>query len=269
MPVEVKAASLAEDEKSSAVSMLRCLSKASFDLQLDEAKPTCQRCEKANLSCDGYRGYTFVEDRSYLSKTQPAGKAEISEVSRKGSSLRASGSSDNSEGGSKSLIRRQDGPMRLALTREPDLSSFKAATSQNFLIGHFLGHMGQDNSSLFIILSNLSTSTRNSIGALASAFFGRIHSQMDMRQYGAVMYGQALRHLAKDLSDTEQAWSLSVLYSTLNLAWYEQVEPNGGLWIKHAGGIGRLLESRGPWRHRSSVERTILEAARPMIVSQK
>ena len=37
-------------------------------------------------------------------------------------------------------------------------------------------------------------------------------------------------------------------------------------WIQHAGGIGRLIEARGPWLHQSPQELILFESSRPMIV---
>lgn len=37
-------------------------------------------------------------------------------------------------------------------------------------------------------------------------------------------------------------------------------------WLKHAGGVGRLIELRGPWRHQSPRGRAILEASRLVII---
>ena len=39
-------------------------------------------------------------------------------------------------------------------------------------------------------------------------------------------------------------------------------------WLQHAGGIGRLIELRGPWRHQTQPERDILRVARMIIVSR-
>ena len=39
-------------------------------------------------------------------------------------------------------------------------------------------------------------------------------------------------------------------------------------WIQHAGGVGRLIQARGPWQYQSPEELRLLKAVRPMIVSQ-
>lgn len=183
----------------------------------DESKPTCQRCQRANMPCEGYKGYIFVADKSYLPKARPKDKARSS-ASQPAKPASPGSSSTNS---SQVQVRYQTASSNSSLRREPDMSSFRHTISQQYLMEHFLAKIGQDNSSLYNTLSNLSMSTMHSIGALTSAFFGRIHGQIDMRQKAAVHYGQALRYLAKDLSDPKTAWSVSILYSTITLAYYE------------------------------------------------
>jgi hypothetical protein len=60
-----------------------------------------------------------------------------------------------------------------------------------------------------------------SIRALSTAYFGRIHRQEDVMNRGALMYGNALRHLIEDLEDCEKACSLSILSSVITLQTYE------------------------------------------------
>lgn len=114
---------------------------------------------------------------------------------------------------------------------------------------HFLAHADQDNDSLYNTLSNLSMSTRDSIGALTSSFFGRTHGQADMRQKGAVHYGQALRFLVKYVSPRETVLSVSVFYSKFILAYYE---------------VGSLLTSN-MWEN--SIER-VLQRDHPFLIER-
>ena len=40
-------------------------------------------------------------------------------------------------------------------------------------------------------------------------------------------------------------------------------------WLHHAGGVGRLIEIRGPKRHQFPEDVMLLEAARPIVVRDK
>ena len=122
-----------------------------------------------------------------------------------------------------------------------------------------------------------------SVKCLAAAYFGRMHKQPAILAYGAQLYGEALRLLNQNLEDAEQAYSLQILTSTMILQVYEFIgfTSNNG-WIQHAGGIGRLIEvtsqlnsialianrfkMRGPWRHQTEPEKTILTRNRNPIV---
>jgi hypothetical protein len=41
------------------------------------------------------------------------------------------------------------------------------------------------------------------------------------------------------------------------------IQPSG--WLKHAGGVGRLIELRGPWQHKAPPERALLDNCRVTI----
>ena len=117
------------------------------------------------------------------------------------------------------------------------------------------------------VVVNASGTAKDSVSALALAFYGQVHHHPKIIQQGAVCYGKALRKLAHDLNDQKAMWSSSVLLSCDLLARYELMTSTGSKgWIQHAGGVERLLELRGPWRYRSLEERHIFEAARPIIV---
>ncbi|KAE8445894.1 hypothetical protein EG329_012673 [Mollisiaceae sp. DMI_Dod_QoI] len=104
------------------------------------------------------------------------------------------------------------------------------------------------------------------VRALGTLFFGRAHCQQDITTMGYDLYGQALISLNTDIQDAETAWSLSVVKSAMVLELYEMIafNPASG-WLKHAGGVGRLIELRGPWRHQPPEARRLFEATRQLI----
>ncbi|KAG4422536.1 hypothetical protein IFR04_004305 [Cadophora malorum] len=109
-------------------------------------------------------------------------------------------------------------------------------------------------------------SGQKSVQALGALYFGRIHRQDEIASRGHKLYGQALIALNWDLQDGKTAWSISVIKSAMALELYELIafrSHNG--WMKHAGGVGRLIELRGPWRHQSVMDRFLLEGNRVTI----
>ncbi len=156
----------------------------------------------------------------------------------------------------------------LVVPFELNLSAFQAPICVTFLVQNFLGHLDTGRKSLLPAwdVDNVSGTARDSVNALALAFFGKAHHQQNIVEQGANCYGKALRKLAYDLNDQNAMWSSSVLLSSILLARYELVASTGSAgWIQHAGGVERLFELRGPQRHQSLEDRHIFEAARPII----
>lgn len=56
---------------------------------------------------------------------------------------------------------------------------------------------------------------------MAAAFFGRIHRQPEIVREGTLMYGEALRNLASDLSHDVKAYAFETLGATMALNMYE------------------------------------------------
>ena len=148
------------------------------------------------------------------------------------------------------------------------LLAFQTPICVTFLVQNFLGHLDTGKKSLLPAwdVDNVSGTARESVCALALAFFGKAHHQPNIIDQGRGCYVNALKKLRHDLFDPNAMWSSPVLLSSILLARYELVSSTGSEeWIKHAGGVERLFELRGPQRHQSLEERHIFEAARPII----
>ncbi|KAL9066076.1 MAG: hypothetical protein Q9161_007801 [Pseudevernia consocians] len=157
----------------------------------------------------------------------------------------------------------------LPLPIELGLEAFQQPICVTFLVQNFLGHLDTGRKSLLPAwdMNTVSGAATDSVHALALAFFGKAHHQQKIVEQGADWYGKALRKLRCNLDDGNAMWSSSVLLSAILLARYEIVASTGSAhWIKHAGGVEKLFELRGPYRHQSVHDRHIFEAARPIIV---
>ena len=150
-----------------------------------------------------------------------------------------------------------------SLLSELNLSAFQEPICVTFLVQNFPGHC---EFLPILVAGNVLGTAKDSVNALALAFYGKVHRQSKIVQQGADCYGKALRELAYDLNDENAMWSPSVLLSVFLLAHYESIKSiRSEGWIKHAGGAERLLELRGSGRYQSLEERHIFEAARPTI----
>lgn len=267
----------------------------------DEKKPACYTCNFAGLTCEGYRGLPTTFD-SYVQRTNQEDMAQRPTPTQQASgadeeftiedhnpaTLADSSSRDTSlanHNGVTTLIRRPPrGRPRKTLqgakkaanktARNPrppfelDYAAFQEPICVTFLVQKFLMHLDTGKKSLLPAwnVDNVSGTARDSVNALALAFFGKAHHQHNIVYQGAECYGKALIKLAHDLDDPNAKWSASVLLSCILLARYELVASTGSAgWIRHAGGVERLIELRGPWRHQSPEERQFFEAARPII----
>ena len=152
---------------------------------------------------------------------------------------------------------------------ELNFAAFKEPICVTYLVQNFLGHLDTGRKSLLPAwdVDNVSGTAKDSVNALALAFFGKAHHQQKILEQGSEYYSKALRKLARDLDDEKAMFSSSVLLSSILLARYELVSSTGSKgWIQHAGGVERMFEYRGPRRHQTLEERHIFEAARPIIV---
>ncbi|CZR65851.1 uncharacterized protein PAC_15751 [Phialocephala subalpina] len=225
-------------------------------VKCDERRPGCERCETANRECEGYaREHRFVDEnarterhakkKSQSPTTTPQSKPELQQdliicSTRSSSSIQLS-----------SL----------------GLQAFEDNIFISFLISNlFQGipvttpwpHLQSEDHS--------SGSVQICFRALGTLFFGRAHHQQHITARGYALYGQALISLNRDLQDTEKGLSLSVVKSAMALEFYEFIAFSSTTgWLKHAGGLGRLIELRGPWRHQAPRERSLLEANRVAI----
>ena len=167
------------------------------------------------------------------------------------------------------LVKQKASDQTQPLPFELNWAAFQEPICVTYLVQNFLGHLDTGKRSLLPAwdVDNVSGTAKDSVNALALAFFGKAHHQQKILEQGTEYYGKALRKLARDLDDENAMFSSSVLLSSILLARYELVSSTGSQgWIQHAGGVERMFEYRGPRRHQTLEERHIFEAARPIIV---
>ena len=106
------------------------------------------------------------------------------------------------------------------------------------------------------------------LDALITRFFGQAHSQAELVREGTAYYTQALSSLRQDLQGPE-AFSFGTLAATSTLSMFELVTFTSHFgWVQHAGGLARLIQARGPGRHKHGQERKIFLENRLLLVSR-
>ena len=75
-----------------------------------------------------------------------------------------------------------------------------------------------------------------------------------LAEASTLLYGNALKDLQAALRDSERVYSDEILIASLSLALYEAFQGStieSSSWLSHAQGAARLIELRGPERHRT------------------
>lgn len=105
--------------------------------------------------------------------------------------------------------------------------------------------------------------------ALAAVYFGKMCNHKRAYQKGTQLYVQALDQLRHSIVDPKTAASSKTLASVLCLCMYENVALSEPLaWVRHYGGVSRLVELRGPNCQRTDLEMDIFRVCRFMIVKR-
>ncbi|KAF5669966.1 hypothetical protein FHETE_4649 [Fusarium heterosporum] len=213
-------------------------------VKCDHDKPSCQRCDKAGLTCGGYVTHgEFVDEtlRFYRDDTP----SEASQVQLQLFSTAP-----------KSLERQIHHPSPLLL-------------DQNALIhAHLLSKIADVEPLMYNINSSTSSpSTRAlAIRALAGIYFGKTHNDKRILDTGSRDYVRALRRVQIDLG-SPMALEWDTLASVICLFMFENIAfTNEMAWFKHYEGITQLVKLRGPWRHQAPLERELLRQCRFEII---
>ena len=105
------------------------------------------------------------------------------------------------------------------------------------------------------------------IRAMSLSFLGRQSRDENLVQNSRLIYGRTLLKLNKSLQDPEEGLASDTLCATVLLTFYEMLNcTESNSWIRHAGGVARLMQVRGVSRHQTDFDRAIFVACRYAIV---
>ncbi|CEI61936.1 hypothetical protein FVEN_g2983 [Fusarium venenatum] len=209
-------------------------------VKCDNGKPHCQRCEKAGLNCEGYVTYEeFVDETKRFSTGKPT-------------------------------VKSGELQLQLAHKQQQVCRPVRPLINENDIIhAHLLSKI----EGVIPLMTNLeslpsSSSTRSlAIRALAAVYFGKTNSDKRIFDLGTREYVKALKKVHTDLSSSTAALEWDTLVSVLCLCMFETIaftDKNG--WLRHYEGISQLVKLRGPWRHRTPLDRELLRQCRFEII---
>jgi hypothetical protein len=183
-------------------------------VKCDENRPACERCAKAKIPCEGYaRDLKFVDEKGRAQKrVQIKRQAYLEAVEAEEAQLKAHRKAkvDNEK---KSMT--QVGEMlSLAGFRDKMELSFMLnklwAGWRLFIPWVMRGYRGVEE-----------CTTTQSVKALSSVYFSRMHRDKKSFDTGMISYSKALRLLSIDLKDQKAAFDLPSVTNVLSLVIFE------------------------------------------------
>ncbi|KAL5089133.1 hypothetical protein Trisim1_005986 [Trichoderma cf. simile WF8] len=192
-------------------------------VKCDETQPSCRRCVRLNLPCQGLNAFpVFIDGLSF---------AEIRDDDKKPNnamtkiSTHPAPSNPNVD---------EDGLFLNHLIRSLfTASQVESSTSKSRVSPWLIASIRATNHNRIPDLA---------IRACAAVYFGKTHSQSSAVERGAKLYTHVLRELRKELIDSERVRHSDTLVTTILLALYEMIsfsDIDG--WLSHFLGIGHLV----------------------------
>ncbi|KAF1948060.1 hypothetical protein EJ02DRAFT_364702 [Clathrospora elynae] len=233
-------------------------------VKCDETRPTCQRCQRLGLVCDGPKDTAFVEAKIVKSRrTRKAAVTTTTVLART----------------QPTVSKRQEIEDSLSMSPDRQNSILEICPKFNeheVYICH-MRHQLLTNGPVDARIQDFQLAEITTDGSLfgqallssATTWFGIQYHQPNILTKGYVMHGAALRQLNLALRVPACQASDDVLLSVILLAMREMVEPSGPKnYLKHMLGLERLLELRDPTSLATCSTRTldIYKGVRQMIL---
>lgn len=239
-----------------------CVTCRKRKVKCDEVKPTCERCKKATYKCGGYDQPWLNEEPYEREAHQRALVRDQIYRTRKHPLL------------PKDALASQGFLPAETIAQGPNLSAFREDICRSFFF-HKICSGDNFSKAMCWWLSPApraevqSRTLASASKAMTAAFYGRIHQQPRITNEGTKLYVEALGNLKSDLSHEVKAHTFETLGATMALNMYEMVHlsPEFHGVITHAGGIGKLVQARGPELHKTYPEKEIYLEARIILAA--
>lgn len=184
-------------------------------MKCDETHPTCERCTKAKIPCEGYaRDLKFVDEKGRAQKrVQIKRQAYLEAVQAEEKQLKAVRKSKTPQ-----PTNRPMGSIGHVLS----LVNFKDKVQLSFTLNRLF-----DGWRLFVpwimrgYKGTEDCTTTQTVKALSAAYFGRMHNDRATFESGMIPYSNALRLLGSDLKDPNTAFETPAVTNVLALVMFE------------------------------------------------
>lgn len=190
---------------------------------VDETQPSCRRCVRLNLPCEGLNAFpVFIDGLSF---------AEIREDDKKPNNVMTKLLTPTVP--SNPIVDEDDLFLNYLIRSLFTASQVEISTSKSSVSPWLIASIRATNHNRIPDLA---------IRACAAVYFGKTHCQLAAVERGAKLYTHVLRELRKELIDIERVRHTDTLVTTILLALYEMIsfsDING--WLSHFLGIGQLV----------------------------
>ncbi|KAJ5615695.1 hypothetical protein N7537_000809 [Penicillium hordei] len=236
-------------------------------VKCDQRLPGCAKCDKYGQPCPGYdRGFKFITGKPYRDRRRPNPKNNKKDGARPKSAT------------SDPMIDLEPTCQTMAQREKPSsLVSVDMNIVQHLcvLIDDFSQPYTPSPTHVVVrwfgFLPSIYGQNRvldASIRSFTAHHFGRTTKNTQMVSYARSAYGEALHGLRKSLETPAESLSSHIFCAVVLLCMYELFTDteNPESWMKHAKGLGQLVQIRGPERYNTELDITLLKAARGLIV---
>jgi Zn(2)-Cys(6) binuclear cluster domain-containing protein/transcription factor-like protein len=231
-------------------------------VKCDGARPVCLNCSKGNRICEGYaKELKFIDQTLKLTGQRGVEDDEDGPLpwalpfqSQRNSNLPMAGLQSQTSNPMPTFIEQDQ---FLGFNIQPGLAPFLPEISMAYLSctlfndedgSSFQNHLRR--SATAVTQSRISA-TGAAVQCLAITHYARMHgNDQKMLNEGSKAYGQAIRLLAEQVNNPNLPYNQEIMLATVALYFYElMVNTTEKGWVNHAGGVGELIELRGPYIH--------------------
>ena len=264
-------------------------------IKCDQTRPFCRRCIRANRQCPGFDTLKFVDEGPGLRNMYEGSDNEQAASQRPSPSSATSQSSQDpfqadvsfqpqtsaSKGKQRALSPiHSDNWHQGVFERAAFVSILAPTVYQEQLFANLIASTRQPFSAPIIPSHSLwlaevagkpahSPPLTWAVRAISISRLARQAGDDTMMETSRRLYGKALIKLNNALQDGEEGLSSDTLSATLLLSFYEIFNcTDQDSWIRHAGGAGRLIQLRGPDRHRTGFGRLVFAACRSSLIME-
>lgn len=183
-------------------------------VKCDEAKPACERCNKATYKCAGY-DQPWLDEAPYEREAQRRSLVRDKLHQTRHNAFLP-----------KEAVTSQGFLPAEKVAQELNLSAFQEDICRSFMFHKLCsGDMFSKAISWWLNPApRVELQSRTLVSAskaMTAAFFGRIHQQPRIITQGTLQYTEALRNLTSDLSHKVKAFTFETLGATMALNMYE------------------------------------------------